>query len=165
MYFVRPGVGRSRLGRLPCQNYGRWLCTAVGNTFGDAGRESFGGLRATDGGLSFDGLNAGVVGSEAVRGRGNLACAAMATRVVFVGEQRPDGGSSLDGLGHLQTIKVACVWLAGGNRWDFGGPSLRTCSQAEPGPSSGNKKESNLWREEVRSQHCQPPHCNWLLPG
>ena len=85
--------------------------------------------------------------------------------VVFVGEQRPDGGSSLDGLGQLQTIKVACVWLAGGNRWDFGGPSLRTCSQAEPGPSSGNKKESNLWREEVRSQHCQPPHCNWLLPG
>ena len=25
--------------------------------------------------MSFDGLNAGVVGSEAVRGRGNLACA------------------------------------------------------------------------------------------
>ena len=24
-------------GRLPSQNYGRWLCTAVGNTFGDAG--------------------------------------------------------------------------------------------------------------------------------
>ena len=73
------------MGRLPCQNYGRWLCTAVGNTFGDAGRESFGGLRATDGGLSFDGLNAGVVGSEAVRGRGNLACAAMAPGLSLLG--------------------------------------------------------------------------------
>ena len=81
-------------GRLPSQNYGRWLCTAVDNTFGDAGivdSEAYGpwqtglcngrawvvfvGEQCPDGGMSFDGLNAGVVGSEAVRGRGNLACA------------------------------------------------------------------------------------------
>ena len=89
----RPWVARGAL-RLPSQNYGRWLCTAVDNTFGDAGivdSEACGpwqtglcsgrawvvfvGEQCPDGGMSFDGLNAGVVGSEAVRGRGNLACA------------------------------------------------------------------------------------------
>ena len=89
MYFVRPGVGWSRLGDCPAKT------TADGSarpwvillgmqalfiqTYGVANRlaqwPSLGCLCWGDGGMSFDGLNAGVVGSEAVRGRGNLACA------------------------------------------------------------------------------------------
>ena len=35
--------------------------------------------------MSFDGLNAGVVGSEAVRGRGNLACAVAEPELSLLG--------------------------------------------------------------------------------